>query len=191
VLLSPLSRPLTGSASLDRVRNARGFTLIELLIIVAIVAIVSALAMAGYRMARVRAGEGAAISALQAINQAQLAFSQTCGNQRYAPTLVSLGVPVPATGEAFLSPDLTVSDPVLKSGYQITMTGTPATSDVQTCNGVTPVESYQVTADPIQPGLSGINYFGTNSSKAVFADVATFTGNMPETGAPGHGAELR
>jgi type IV pilus assembly protein PilA len=173
------------------VRNARGFTLIELLIIVAIVAIVSALAMAGYRMARVRAGEGAAISALQAINQAQLAFSQTCGNQRYAPTLVSLGVPVPATGEAFLSPDLTVSDPVLKSGYQITMTGTPATSDVQTCNGVTPVESYQVTADPIQPGLSGINYFGTNSSKAVFADVATYTGNMPEAGAPGHGAELR
>jgi prepilin-type N-terminal cleavage/methylation domain-containing protein len=171
--------------------DSRGFTLIELLIVVAIVGTLSAIAMAGYRMARVRAGEGAAITALQAIAQAQVLFSQTCGHQRFAPTLVSLGTPAPATGAAFLSPDLVASDPILKSGYLIAMTGTPVTDDLQTCTGVTPLASFQVTADPVQPGLSGNRFFGTNTDRAIFQDAATFTGNMPETGAPGHGTEVR
>jgi prepilin-type N-terminal cleavage/methylation domain-containing protein len=174
-----------------RAADCRGFTLIELLIVVAIVGTLSAIAMAGYRIARVRAGEGAAITALQAINQAQALFSQTCGNQRFAPTLASLGTPAPSSGEAFLSPDLTAADPIVKSGYLITMAGTPVTEDVKTCTGVTPVTSYQATADPVQPGLSGNQYFGTNTDRAIFTDAATFTGNMPETGAPGHGSELR
>lgn len=178
--------------------DCRGFTLIELLIIVSIVGIVSAVAMAGYRIARVRAGEGSAVASLHAINQAQMLFSQTCGNQRYAPTLASLGTPAPATGQAFLSPDLTIvypdmppDTPVTKSGYLITMTGTPVTDDVTTCIGVTPVSEYMATADPIQPGISGLAFFGTNSEKVIFTDSATFTGNMPGTGAPGHGTELR
>ena len=41
---------------------------------------------------------GRRIAALDAINKAQFAYAQTCGNQRYAPTLVSLGVPVPGSG---------------------------------------------------------------------------------------------
>lgn len=172
----------------------RGFTLIELLIVVAIVGTLSAIAMAGYRIARVRASEGAAVTALQAINQAQILFAHTCGNQRFAPTLSSLGTPAPATGEAFLSPDLTLGepgDPVVKSGYLIAMAGTPVTDDVPACTGVIPVSEYQVTADPIQPGISGNAFFGTNTDRGIFTDTATFSGNMPGTGAPGHGSELR
>lgn len=175
----------------SRIAASRGFTLIELLIVVAIVGILAALAMAGYRMARVRAGEGSAIAALQAINQAQVAFAQTCGNQRFAPTLSSLGTPTPSTGDAFLSPDLTVADTVQKSGYQIAMAGTPVTEDVRTCTTVVPVTSYQATADPVNPGLTGLRFFGTNAEATIYTDATTFAGNMPETGAPGHGAELR
>jgi type IV pilus assembly protein PilA len=178
--------------------DRRGFTLIELLIVVAIVGIVSALAAAGYRLARVRAGEAAAITALEAINQAQFAFSQSCGNQRFAPTLASLGVRAPVTGEAFLSPDLTSGDPALipglpvaKSGYLITMGGTPVTEEVTTCIGVKPAGDYTATADPLRPGVSGTAYFGTNVDRVIFTDTATFTGNMPAMGAPGHGAEIR
>ena len=173
--------------------SARGFTLIELLIVVAIVGILAALAMAGYRYARVRAGEASAMASLQAINQAQTSFAVTCGNQRYAPNLPSLAVPVPQTGQGFLSPDLTAADEVEKSGYRIVMSGTEPVDivDVQTCNQVRPVDSYQVTADPVHPGLGGVRYFGTNASRAIFADTDTFFENMPERGDPDHGSELR
>jgi prepilin-type N-terminal cleavage/methylation domain-containing protein len=169
----------------------RGFTLIELLLVMAIVGILLATAMAGHRMTRVRAQETATIAALRAINEAQVAFSLTCGNDRYAPTLTSLAAPAPATGVAYLSPDLTSADVVQKSGYLITMGGTPVTEDIKTCTGVVPVDSYQVTADPITPGVTGNRFFGTNTDRAIFEDLATFTGNMPERGAPGHGAEIR
>jgi prepilin-type N-terminal cleavage/methylation domain-containing protein len=172
-------------------RNARGFTLIELLIVLAIIGIISAVAMAQYRGARVRGNEVSAIASLNAINQAQFAFAQSCGAQRYAPTLVSLGTPMPTTGQAFLSLDLTAADPLAKSGYQVAMGGTAVSDSGLTCIGVAGMAGYQVAADPINPGASGIRYFGTNTDRAVFEDTATFTGNMPETGNPGHGIELR
>jgi hypothetical protein len=98
---------------------------------------------------------------------------------------------MPTTGQAFLSPDLTTSDPVVKSGYQIALAGTAVTDQGLTCTGVAPLASYQVTADPIKAGLSGMRFFGTNSDRAVFEDTATFVGNMPETGNPGHGVEIK
>ena len=167
-----------------------GFTLVELVIVLAIVGTLGALAVAGFRQARVRAGEAAAVTALQAINQAQFAFSQTCGNQRYSPTLAGLGVPAPTTGQAFLSPDMT-ADPAVKSGYQFVMAGTAAVDATPTCNGLAPLTSYQVAADPLTPGLSGNRFFGTNTDRVIFADTITFAEDMPERGAPGHGTELK
>jgi type IV pilus assembly protein PilA len=173
-------------------RGARsGFTLIELLIVLAIVGIIAGVAMAQYRTARVRGNEASAIASLTAINQAQFAFAQSCGNQRYAPTLVSLGTPMPTTGHAFLSPDITAADPAVKSGYSFAMAGTAVTDNGLTCTGLSPVAKYQVTADPVNLGVSGLRFFGTNTDRAVFEDTATFAGNMPETGNPGHGIELR
>jgi prepilin-type N-terminal cleavage/methylation domain-containing protein len=173
--------------------SSRGFTLIELLIVIAVVGILLAIAMAGYRFAKVRGGEAAAITALQAINQAQTSFALTCGNQRYAPTLSSLGIPVPLTGHAFLSPDMTAGDEIEKSGYLFTMSGTEPmeVDDHRTCNDVKAVLGYQATADPVQPGLSGIRFFGTNTSRVIFWSDKPFGDEMPETGAPAHGDEIR
>jgi prepilin-type N-terminal cleavage/methylation domain-containing protein len=168
----------------------QGFTLVELLIVIAIVGVVSAIAMAGYRHARVSGSEASAIAGLVAINQAQFAFSQTCGDQNYSPTLAGLGIPAPTTGQAFLSADMTV-DPLVKSGYQYVMTGTEAVGAPPACNGLRPVTTYRVTADPTMAGIGGVRYFATNTDRVIYADTATFTEDMPERGAPGHGTEVK
>lgn len=170
-------------------RSSRGFTLIELLIVMVIVAILASIVMTGYRRARVRADEVTALSTLETINQAQFAFFQTCGNQQYAPTLTSLGVPAPG-GDAFLSPDLTQADQIAKAGYVIQMTATAPVEPTQACNGAASVPGYQVTADPVRPGATGNRFFGSNADRVIYEDTATFTGNMPESGAPNHGTAI-
>ena len=172
-------------------RNADGFTLVELLVIMAIVALLASAAMVGYRNARIRTAETAAVSALNAINQAQFVYMQSCGKHRYAPTLAALMAPAPGHPSGFISPDLAVSDPLQKSGYLIQMSGTPSTEGEQTCTGLVPLDRYRITADPLTPGASGNRYYGTNTDRVIYTDSTTFADDMPETGAPGHGAEIR
>ncbi len=172
-------------------RRPAGFTLIELLIVFAVLGIVLAVSMTGYRLARVRGNESAALAALTAINQAQSSFAQVCANGRFAPSLTALGKPMPTTGHAFISPDMTVSDPLVKSGYRFVMTGTEDPDTKPACNDEVPVSTYQLTADPLNPGITGARFFGTNTDRIVYEDSVTFAGNMPEKGAPGHGAEIK
>ena len=170
-------------------RDSLGFTLIELLLVLVIIGILSAISMANYRQARLRAAETAAIGALTAINQAQFAYMQTCGNQRFAPHLTSLGKPNPATTAPYLSPDLTGADDVVKSGYLIAMEGTEVADPILTCTGETPVESYHITADPVTPGITGRRYFATNIDLVVYENQETFVDKMPNSGPPTLGQE--
>ncbi len=147
--------------------------------------------MVGYRQARIRTAETSTVSALNAINQAQFLFMQTCGKNRYAPTLAALGTPIPGYEHGFISADLAVSDPLEKSGYLIALTGTPSTDGDQTCTGQVPLDRYRLAADPLSPGVTGKTYFGTNSDRVIYSDVASFLEDMPESGAPGHGAEIK
>jgi prepilin-type N-terminal cleavage/methylation domain-containing protein len=173
------------------VRDSRGFTLVELLLVVAIIGILATISIANYQYARLRGTETAAIGALTAINRAQFAFMQTCGKQKFAPHLTTLGKSSPGTSAPFLSPDLTGSDEVEKSGYKIQMAGTEVLQPMQTCTGDTPVESYQVTADPLVENTTGKRYFGTNGTLVIYEDLESFVGKMPETSAPQIGHEVR
>lgn len=174
-----------------RTRGQAGFTLLELVVVIAIVGVLVAIAIAGTRTARIRGAESAAIAALSAINQAQFVFMQSCGRHGYAPTLVALGTPAPGFDTGFISPDLAMSDPLEKSGYLFQLSGTPAVDGALTCTGVVPVATYRLTADPIVPRATGDRFFGTNTDRVIYADVATFADDMPETGPPDHGEEIR
>jgi prepilin-type N-terminal cleavage/methylation domain-containing protein len=174
------------------VRDSRGFTLIELLIVMLIIGILLGIAMMNYRFARPRAAEASAIGTLSAINQAQFSFMQTCGRQKFAPTLASLGKPNPGTSAAYLSPDIAGAPDGVKSGYRFTMEGQAVETPLLTCGGETPLEGYHVTADPVIAGVSGLRFFGTNTDVVIYENAEeTFTGKMPDRGAPSLGQEIR
>jgi hypothetical protein len=42
----------------------------------------------------------------------------------------------------------------------------------------------------VTPGATGVRYFGTNSDRVIYVDTASFSGRMPESGAPPQGREL-
>lgn len=157
--------------------------------VLALVALILAIAVPAYRRAKQAGNEAGAISALEAINSAQAIFKAICGHERYAPDLPSLGVPIPASGQPFLTPDLTGAAEVFKAGYVIRMTGAPIPDAPPACNGAVPAAGYAATADPVFGG-PGARFFGTNTSRAIYEHTETLNGQMPESGTPPAGREL-
>lgn len=157
-------------------RNQRGFTLIELLIVVAVIAIISAIALPGLMRAKQSGAEAAAIGSLRTINSAQSSFASSCGSGYYSPTLTNLGNGPGGTPgvNGFISPDLGAANSVMKSGYTVTMgssQGVAATAPAS-CNGLAAgavVQGYNATAVPA-PG-AGARSFATNGSGTVYQKV--------------------
>ena len=169
-----------------------GFTLIELMIVIAIIGILLAMAFTEYRGMQAKGNEASALASMRSITVAQWQFALTCGRTKYAATLDALAQPVPQTGHAFLSPDLAQPGSFEKSGYVFQMIAKPLDTVGPACNGAAVADGYVVTADPAKPGLTGRVFYGVNGDRIIFSDQEkTFSGNMPETGAPQHGVELK
>jgi len=174
-----------------RARTA-GFTLIELMVVLALIAIVLAIAFGEYRGMQARGNETSAISSLRSIAAAQWQFAMTCANGKYAVNLPALGQPIPASGHAFLSPDLTAGETIEKSGYLLTITAKPLSDAPPACNGAAVAEGYAAIADPMKPGVSGTRYYGVNADRVLYLDEQkSFKDDLPETGAAPHGTELK
>jgi type IV pilus assembly protein PilA len=135
-----------------------GFSLIELLIVIAIILVISAIAIPSYLRSRIQANEASAVSSLRIINTAAVSYSSSFPNLGYPATLADLGGASPCTASsttACLIDDTLAQG--IKSGYSFGWAG----------DGATPSSSYSLTATPLSVGGSGQRMFCTDPTAIV------------------------
>ena len=163
------------------IHKSNGFTLIEMLIVVAIIGIISAVAVPGMIRARESGNEASAIGSIRSIVSGQTAFASTCGAGGYADSLTTLATPPPG-GVEFISPDLGAADPSIKSGYSITVSsaGLVVLPAANTCNGVADSRAdFLATATPTGLGTTGNRSFGADQRGSIYQDYSGATPVAP------------
>ncbi len=175
------------------VRKDNGFMLIDLIFVCGIIGVLAATSVPRLLLARQAASATSAIATMRTINSAELSFALTCAGGFYATNLPTLGAPPLGAGDdaAFISPDLSGANSVLKSGYLIQLDGVPYPGSPGACNGLARggmSRGYAAAADPSEPG--NFRFFATNADGVIWEDKASLFVDMPEIGDPPVGAPL-
>lgn len=130
--------------------RSRGFTLLEILVIVAILAIVSSIAIASFLGARIQANETSVISAMRSLVSSQVEYylmtTDGSGQRVYASTLQQLV-------------DRNLLDSAVGSGTKAGYLLTLSSSDVHF--------SWSAYAEPINRGVTGRKTFWVDQQGVV------------------------
>ena len=184
---------MMSSSKAVNARGESGFTLIDMLFVIALIALLSTLAIPGLMRAKGAAQSASAIGSLKVVNSAQLSFAITCGLGFYSPDLKTLGKKPPKALDAFLPPEMSSGLTFIKSGYEFSLAGTGISGAPGSCNGLAvgaASSGYAAIADSLDK-TPGSRYFGTNADGTVYEDTASFAMTMPEFGAPPGGTPIK
>lgn len=144
----------------------RGFSLLELLIVVAIILIISAIAIPNILRARMSANESAAAGNVKLIRDSEATYMLMFGsNFGFANTLAKLGpgAPCSPTGACLLDGRLgCAAEPCAKSGYMYFMAS----------SGLVPPSDFAVTATPVAWARSGEKNFCVTQDGVLRQEVA-------------------
>ena len=182
------------AATARTARGDAGFTLIDMLFVIAIIGLLSTLAIPGLMRARGAAQSASAVGTLRVVNSAQLSFAITCGLGFYSPDFPTLGIVPAGSLDAFLPPDLSGGATFIKSGYRFSMAGTSLPAAPAMCNGVAAGRSapaYAAVADQLDPTPAQGRFYGTNADGLIYEHTASLGAVMPETGPPPSGIPLK
>jgi type IV pilus assembly protein PilA len=142
----------------------KGFSLIELLIVVAIILIISAIAIPNLLRSRIAANEASAVGSIRTINASAVMYSATFTSVGFPPSLAAMGGT--ASGCAATSTQACLLDEVLasgtKSGYTFVWTG----------DGNTPSVGYTINGTPVSVGGTGQRMFCSDQSGVIRYDVS-------------------
>lgn len=169
-----------------------GFTLVDLMFVLALIGTLSTLALPALFRAKSAAHAASALGTIRLVSGAQMSFALTCGLGFFAPDLPTLGVPPVGFTEPFLSAEMTSAAVVRHSGYDFSLYATPLPGTPATCNGLAAgatAPTYIFIADPIDP-VANPRFFGLNSDGVIYENRTSYSGTMPDSGAPASGAPL-
>ena len=155
-------------------RSDTGFSLIELLLVVAIILIISAIAIPSLLRSKIAANEASAVGSMRTMNTAFVSYASTYGIGYPAGLSNIAPASIPSSTAADLIDVVLASGS--KAGYNFTYTPGAALS-----SGV--VFTYTLTGTPITPGISGQRGFYTDQSLIIRGSSSgTATASSPPIG---------
>ena len=139
-------------------QKANGFSLTELLIVMAVLMIITAMAIPNLVRSRIAANQASAVAAVRLVTVAEVAYSTTYNNG-FSSTLGSLG-PSATPAATPTSTTAILIDSILatgaKSGYSFTYVPGPTDSTGR-------VNSYRVIAVPLNNWTGTFSYYSDQS----------------------------